>query len=511
MRPISIAVAAALAIAACAPPTTASPSPSATAAPSATRSAIASVTIAVPQEPRNLEPGFSDTDVNRVSRNVLEGLVDRDPAKGGLIPQLATSWQQTDPLTWRFQLRQGVTFQNGKPFNAQAAVFAFDRLMSPTVPKSFTVRPLLPNIKATAVSDYVLDLKTEAPSPILPQLMYFVLFPEPSATGTAVDIRNPVGTGAYKVTSFEVDKVTLDAYDGYWGGKPVVQKATFVWRTESAVRAAMVERNEAQIATELAPPDVTTMSKATVKYVVVNETSMTRQDPTCPALADARIRQAIDMAIDRDAIVKNLAPSGTPASQIITPDVVGYNKSLSVTKYDQAKAKALVQEAASAGVPVLTTTVSLMTSPGLYVGAVEVNEALGQMLGAIGIKTKQMVLDIAGFQAQNNLLPIPPDRCMIINTSHGNSVGDASTTFNLYYSTVGRFKACCSAELDQMIQSGIQLSGEARQTALAGVLQNAVKYPSAPIALFHQRAAYGLNGVQYDPRFDRSVLVRTIK
>jgi ABC-type transport system substrate-binding protein len=134
-----------------------------------------------------------------VMRNVTEALLNRNPTTNELAPELATKWEQTNPTTWRFTLRQGVKFHDGTPWNAEAAADAMNEMLNKE--NNYRVRTFLgPEIEAKPVSEYVLDLVTASPDPILPTRVYFIPFHSPTARKARpedVPVK-PIGTGPYK-------------------------------------------------------------------------------------------------------------------------------------------------------------------------------------------------------------------------------------------------------------------------------------------------------------------------
>ncbi|MGI8643219.1 MAG: ABC transporter substrate-binding protein, partial [Thermomicrobiales bacterium] len=135
------------------------------------------VTLAMSVEPDTLENWRAySTDGHPVLRNVMEALLNRDPETNELIGELATSWEQTDDVTWRFSLREDVTFHNGDPFNAEVAAFGINYTWSPE--NNFQIYQYVgPDMNATVVDEYTIDVTTESPDPILPSRLYFSPIP----------------------------------------------------------------------------------------------------------------------------------------------------------------------------------------------------------------------------------------------------------------------------------------------------------------------------------------------
>jgi peptide/nickel transport system substrate-binding protein len=471
-------------------------------------SSDAAVTVVLPEEPTDLEPGNYGLDVTRVARNVLEALVNRDPTTGEIVPELATAWERVDDLTWQFTLREDVTFHNGEPFNAGAAAFGVNRAVDPAL--ELLVAQVLVPMQATAISEYTLEIVTEEPQPILPNLLYYVLLPEPTATADQVGIRDPIGTGPYELTEFAGgERIVLTRFDGYWGDAPDVQTAEFVWRDDATVRLGMVEAGEAVIAASISPEGA---DPALVKSVVIPETPFYRPESACPAMADVRVRQAIDAAIDRQTIVDQLyAGYAEPAGQIITSDVTGFNEDLAATEFDPDRARALLEEAAADGVPI-DTELTLIARPGFFANSIEVNEVVSAMLNDVGLVTRVESMEANAWLDAILLKPIPDDRCALIQSSLGNEVGDAAPTIRIFYTTEGPPSACCNAEIDAMAADAANLEGEERDAAFEEIILTATEEEVSPIPLFHLQALYAVSDeVSWEPRFDQIISVKDIQ
>jgi peptide/nickel transport system substrate-binding protein len=197
-----------------------------TAAPALAQSGSNNITIVLPEQPSNLEPcGSILTDVGQVlSQNITEPLTVINPKDGTPQPKLATKWERVNDTTWRFHLRDGVKFQDGKEFNAEAVAFTLKRMTG----GAFTCNNLAKfgsaKLTVTPVDKLTVDIKTEKPEPILPALLSVAMMVSP-ATPADKAVNDPVGTGPYKLNTFTPQTVVLDRFDGYWGKTPDIAKA----------------------------------------------------------------------------------------------------------------------------------------------------------------------------------------------------------------------------------------------------------------------------------------------
>jgi len=204
--------------------------------------------------------------------------------------------------------------------------------------------------------------------------------------------QHPVGTGPFKfVEAVRADHVTVDANPEYWGGRPKVDRIIFQVVPESATRMLKLERNEAQILADVPPSDY--------PRVTGNGALKLYQQPGLTILGvalsneagpfkDKRVRQAMNYAVDKDAINKGLYGGATTASQGMPPVLWGYNKSVAPYPYDAAKAQALLKEA---GFPSgFTADMMVYGNPRGYnpVGGAKLGEAVQGYLQKVGINVK---------------------------------------------------------------------------------------------------------------------------
>ena len=197
------------------------------------------VTIVLGEDIDLVEPCMATrSNIGRIiMQNVNETLTQYDVKGGqGVIPRLAESWEDQGNGTWRFNLRQGVTFSDGSAFDANDVKHSFERAMSDQLtcetPRYFGDTKLTFNV----VDDHTIDVTADPAQPILPLLLSLVTI-VPSETPVEF-VRDPVGTGPYKLTEWNPGQnITLERRDDYWGEAPAVTKATYVFRTDPAVAA----------------------------------------------------------------------------------------------------------------------------------------------------------------------------------------------------------------------------------------------------------------------------------
>jgi peptide/nickel transport system substrate-binding protein len=478
------------------------------------------IVLAMSVEPDTLENWRAySTDGHPVIRNIQEALLNRDPVSNELVGELATSWEQTNDTTWRFKLREGVTFHDGEPFNAEVAAFGINYTWSPE--NNFQIYQYVgPDMTATAVDEYTIDVVTEAPDPILPSRLYFSPIPNMKQVQERPETLpdNPIGTGPYVFKEWNRGQyIRLEANPDWWGnsaddalGELTIKEAEFVFRGESAVRAAMITAGEAQFARFLAPEDCSTTPQCLTAPSV--ETIFLRLDTMHPAMSDIRVRQAIGESVDKQGIADQLFGGGEPASQLVGPSATGYNPDLKPYPYDMDHAKQLVEEAAADGVAI-DAPITVVTRQGIYLRNDEFAEYVANQLNEIGLTATSEVIEIALYNEQYdvNFADVPPDRGWIATNPHGNEIMDVSSTAQAYYSCDGGSSTYCDPALDEKLDAAIPLTGEERVAALQDVTRMYYEdYGSIPI--IHMPLNYGLaDTLTWTPRLDGFMLLKEMK
>jgi peptide/nickel transport system substrate-binding protein len=426
--------------------------------------------IVLPAEPPTLDPCMnSQTSTGIVTRgNITEGLTFRDPINSEVKPLLATQWQQTDPLTWTFTLRDGVTFHDGSPMNADSVVASIKRTLDPKLSCDVAGQffaEVTPT--ATAVNPTTVQIRTTVPDPILPLRISFIGI-TPANTDPAERVRQPIGTGPYRIARWNAGTdLSLEQYGQYWGDKPSFPKARYVWRSEDSVRANMVQNGEADVATFLSANQKDAQGAVTFQ---TNQVAYLRTDPTQAPMSDLRVRQAIDYAIDRDSLLATVFGGvGEPASQIVPPGFIGHDDALKPTPYDPDKAKTLVAEAKADGVPV-DAPITFIGRNDIYPRASQAAEVVQAQLQEIGLKVDIKMLDVNNW-LQYALRPFVPNMGpTLLQGQHGNQGGDASFTMANNYGSQGHQSTYGTTELDALITGAEQQTGEVRQDAFAAAL-----------------------------------------
>ena len=296
--------------------------------------------------------------------------------------------------------------------------------------------------------------------------------------------REPVGTGPYTFEAWNVGQdIVLQRNDDYWGEVPEVEEARYVFRGESAVRAAMVATGEADIAPNVAVQDAT--DPETDFSYFNSETSSFRIDVTTPPLDDVRVREALNLAVDRDAMIGTIfSEDVVKATQMVVPSILGHNPELEPYPFDPERAKALLAEAEADGVPV-GDEITIVGRLEIYPNATEHAEAVMAMLQDVGVNAKLQMLEVAEW-VDTYTKPYAEDRPpQLVQTQHDNNNGDAVFTVFFKYHSDGAQSVLEDPEHDALIEEATTATGDDRQQAWQEVFAIVHEDAIADMMMFH--------------------------
>ncbi len=318
----------------------------------ATEDVAQDLIIVVQSDVVSLDPhGSNDSPSSNVRTKIYDNLVYFNENME-LQPGLATSWELIDETTWEFTLREGVSFHDGTPFTAEAVKANLERIVDPELASQraflFTMLD-----EITVVDDYTVQISTEFPFvPILSHLAHDaagIASPEALEEAGYEEVE-PIGTGPFRFVSWDPgNEIVLERNEDFWGEPANPATVTFQIVPEESTRLALVERGDAHISEILQPAnlsrveasenmDLALFDTLSLNYIGFN----VEKEP----FDDARVRQAITMAVDIEAIIDGVVEgAGTRAIGPISNAVVGYHPDLEALPYDPERAAELLDEA----------------------------------------------------------------------------------------------------------------------------------------------------------------------
>ena len=282
-----------------------------------------------------------------VLANVFEGLTSLDGAMR-VQPMLAVSWDTPDPLTWRFRLRHGVRFHDGRPVGARDVAWSLERARRH--PHSSVAHYLADVAELRVAAPDVIEIRTEASTSLLLNRLAFVaIVPE----GSPAQIRSPIGTGPYGLATEGFPEVlTLRRSDLYWGPRPTEPVVQMLVVKEAVRLREMLLSGALDVSLSPTPEEAERMRaepccRVVARPSVVIEVLQCRVDR--PPFDDLRVRRAVNLALDRPLhVARVLRGWGEPASQLASPGTVGFAPSIRTPERDLVEARRLL---AAAGHP----------------------------------------------------------------------------------------------------------------------------------------------------------------
>ncbi len=478
----------------------------------------------------SLDPHFHNlTPNNNVADHVFEKLVGKDP-KEQLKPLLAESWKTLDDLTWEFKLRKGVKWHDGSEFTADDVIASIKRIPTvPNSPASFATytRPIT---DVTAVDKLTLRIKTARPHPLLPNDMVAVrIVPAKLAAAAKSEEFNSgklmIGTGPFKFKEYVAgDRVVLERNDAYWGAKPHWKTVRMRMITNAPARVAALLAGDVQMIEAVPTADIARLEKdarVSVASAVSNRLIYIHMDSARDVspfvtgkdgkpleknpFKDVRVRQAVSIALDRNAIVSRIMEGqAQPAGQLLPDFFPGTSKRLTPPKLDIDGARKLLAEA---GYP-NGFAVTLHSPNNRYINDEKAAQAVAGMLTRAGIDTKLEAMPsnvffsragkldfsffLAGWGAETGETSSPL-RALIGSFNAQTGMGQANR---------GRFS---DPGVDALILTAMtNIDDTKRNLMLAAASDKAIGEMQALIPLHYEVSSWGLRkGLAYTGRADQ--------
>ncbi|KAA2214383.1 ABC transporter substrate-binding protein [Teichococcus oryzae] len=494
------------------------------------------LSVAVSAPPASIDPQYYTlTPSIQVSTHLFDALVERDE-NSRTKPALAESWRLVDDTTWEFTLRSGVKFHNGETLVAEDVAYSLRRVPTVQSPSSFAVYTRA--ITAVEVVDERrIRFKTASPYPQLPNDLAAVAI-LPRSLGENVpsaDFNNgraAIGTGPFRFVSYSPnDRVRMERNEDYWGTKPEWRTLDYRIVTNSGPRVAALLSGDVGMIDNVPTPDLAKLRKDD-RITIVEGNSLRliflgldmfrdgdSPDITGPngeklgknPLQDRRVREAMSVAINREAIVRRVMEgAAVAAGQFMPEGAFGYNPAIPVPGFDPNRAKALLAEA---GYPNGFSLI-LRGPNDRYVNDEQILQVVAQLWSRIGIKTQvdaQPLATLIGrlnrFEASAYLL------------GWSNSTGEPSTSLRAVLGTRGspglglsNYGRYSSPEMDALTAEGLRTLDEAaREKKLQDAMAIAMR-DVAVIPLHTQKSVWGLRrGLTTTARVDEQTLAATVR
>ena len=352
------------------------------------------LTIAQAQDPNNWDPiATFMVPWGAVASNIFDGLGLRDEQLV-LKPGLADSWEVVDGgMRLRFRLRRGVVFHNGEVFDAEAVRFTMARLMGPEGAKGPQQSTYASIGSVDVVDPYTVDMVLKRPDPVMVSKLagYGAMMVPPkyvTEKGAVAFGLKPVGTGPFRVVGYE-NKVslTLEPAAGHWDGKPKLDRVVYRFIMEPNTQVAELQAGRVDVASDV-PIALIPAIAASPALQVVSTTgpsvTVLRFNTAHGPTRDVRVRRAMVMAVDREAIVRQvLQGHGKAVTGLQSALSFGFDPGRAAVPFDPAGARRLLAEAKVA--PGTVVSLDFRSNDTTFR---EVAQAVAGYLGAVGLKVQ---------------------------------------------------------------------------------------------------------------------------
>ena len=441
-----------------------------------------------------------------VFRNVFDALT-RIEADGSVTPLLAVSWSASeDTKTWEFTIRTNAKFHDGQPITADDIVWNYKRLLGEM--KS-PVRSYISKLTSVEVSapNTVRFMLSEPFAPFDRQVSLISIISKRAfeEIGAAKFALAPIGSGPFKVVRWvKDDRVELAAVDDYWAGAPKIKTLIFKPVPSETTRAAALSSGELDVVPILPPALVASLGNRRglrIERVASNKVVYVGFDVKNPLLSDVRIRQAVDLAIDRNALSTRLLRGlGKPSGQVVAPVTFGYAADIEPSPFDPARAKQLVAASGYKG-----DKIGLQYPNNNLAFGEEVAQAIANFLGQVGINVELQGMEYSAF------FPLWANRKL--NSMHlfayGPSIMDADLIIGSLYDSSGRVY-WTDPKVDQLAKQQRSERDKDKRRALIGEILKLSKeaVPYAP--LYNEIHAYGVQDrIKWTPRPDERLFFQS--
>ena len=456
------------------------------------------VTIAVTTEPSTLDPqAVNDRSTRVVTANLFESLLGRD-ASTALVPVLATGYEVLDDDTWRFTVREGVTFHDGQALNAQAVADSLNRMLDPdySTQRDSYVRGIT---MAEAVDEFTVDIHTDGINATIPLQIAQLPVIAPG-TGDTVG-ENPVGTGPYVFESWDRgQQISATRNADYWGDAPSIDAFTVRFIPDKQTSLAALQAGEVDLVLDILPEQVPLVPQAL--SVPATEYSYLALNALRPDLAPPEIRVAMNLAVDKELIAETLYEGYARPNdaQHLSPGMLGYNPDIGPFPYDPDQAREIMESFGwNEDNPL---PLEIYAPIGRYLRGVETTQAVATMLNDVGFDTEVRLTEWTRFRAGSRIKGDQPGAYDIRYGWNSNEWFDGARTRNFLVCGGSSSKLCDELVTDLFEQAGSTTDQDLRNILYQRAWARLHENPHA-IYLLQQDLIYGATErLAWQPRLD---------
>lgn len=504
----------------------------------------ADVVIGMRSEPSSIDPYFHNLGPNNgMLGQVFDRLTDWTPGMDKIFGRAAESWKAINDTTWEFKIKKGIKFHDGSDLTVDDVIYSYERADGYEGGNS-SFRTYTKGKTLKKIDDYTLHIMTDSPYPLMPNDTTTVMIMSSEAKGTGAADKNKgisakdfndgtaaIGSGPYKFVEWKKgDRIVLEKFDGYQGSMAQPwDKITFKFIKAEPARVAALLAGDVDMIDNVPTSDIERLKnepKVSLSSGVSNRVIYLHMDQFRDSspfvttkdgkpmdknpLKDARVRKAISMMINREAIVERVMEGvAIPAGQLLPEGFFGRSPNLSAEKYDPAGAKKLLAEAGWGDGFGLT----IHGPNDRYINDAKIAEAIGQMLSAQGIPTKveTMPKNVYFKRASKGAEGGLPEFSFVL-VGWGSGTGEPSSPLKSLLATHDKDKGKgasnrgrhSDAKVDSLLDQALATVDDSKRAALlAETTDLAIGKNQGIIPLHYQVNTWATRkGLKYNPRAD---------
>ncbi len=450
-----------------------------------------SLVIDLGTEPATLDPARTyDADGWSVIHSIFDSLLQYGP-DGALLPLVAESFELIDPLTYQVTLRQGITFHNGEPLDTRSIEATLAHITAEETASQVAANFAVIESVET-IDDHTANLRLSAPAPWLPAQIaaWFCLIP-PEASKDADFFATPVGTGPYQFESLTSgDRISLTANPDYptesAKGVPVAGQVDYRFVADATTRVADLLSGTAQIVRNVPIDQISAVEDNgdSVLQTPISGCAFIRIPTDVEPFSDVRVRQALNFAVDVEAIIDALlAGQGEPLANFFVPGGLGYDPGLAPYAYDPDMARHLLSEA---GYPDgFETSIDATITE-----RADIVEAIAGMLTDAGIRTTVNRIELALFNSGDYWLGTDP-AASPLRFASWRPLFDPHTLLSLVVSNTGFLSRHDNPNVQELIDAFATESDPDARAAIGLELGRVLHDEPAAIYLYSLTSATG--------------------
>ncbi|KAB2336692.1 ABC transporter substrate-binding protein [Cytobacillus depressus] len=456
----------------------------------------------------------TNTSTEVIHVNVFDYLLMRD-TEGEIKPHLAKSWEKVDDTTYQFELNNGVKFHNGDELTSEDVKFTLERVAKDETLRSYGDFKSIKEVKI--IDDYNFQIVTNEPDPMfLSRISRQAsgILPKKYIEEKGWDefLKSPIGSGPYKFKEWKKDnQIVLEKNEDYFGKSSDWDEVVFRAIPEDSTRVAELLTDNIDLIANVPPSDWKRVNDSENNTIVTGPSNRTymlfiRTQKDWPT-SDLKVRQAIDYAIDDQALIDSLLDGkGTPTLTRINPGNLGFEESLyNKYNYDVERSKELLAESGFKD----GLTIELSGPTGRYIKDREILQMVAGMLEAVGIKTEMNIQKWSTFSEAIDQQKFKDGYLIAL----GSSFFDSGQSLDYYGSErASTINGYSNETVDQLLKEAKVSLDENERTQKYQEVQKIASQELPIIPLFQIDQFFGASKkIEYQPRLDELIYVPDIK